>query len=86
MREESFRAGDLSDKAKKRGWREVEAWRERKFLRESLAEIWDDDPMIDESVFSVDDSDVTFYTETEDAEVEEELSDFDDEAFYDEED
>jgi hypothetical protein len=85
MREESFRAGDLSDKAKKRGWREVEAWRERKFLRESLAEIWDDDPMIDESVFSGDDSDVTFYTETEDAEVEEDLSDFDDEAFYDEE-
>jgi len=71
---------------KKRGWREVEAWREHKFLRESLAEIWDDDPLIDESVFSGDDSDAAFYTESEEIEVEDDLSDFEEEAFYDDED
>jgi hypothetical protein len=84
---EGFDTGDgKSARQKKRGWREVEAWRERKFLRESLAEIWDDDPLIDESVFSGDDSDVDFYSDSEDVEVEEDLSDYDDEGFYDEED
>ncbi len=71
---------------KRRGWREIEAWRERKFLRESLAEIWDDELLVDESMFSGDDEDVAFYTDSDNIEVEEDLSDFEDEAFYDDED
>lgn len=85
--EDSLHGGDLSHTQKKRGWREIEAWRERKFLRESLAEIWDDDPLIDETVFSGTESDAAFYTESEDVEVEDELAEFDeDEAFYEDED
>ena len=83
--EASVSEEDLSNRQKKRGWREVEAWRERKFLRESLAEIWDDDPSIDESVFSSSESDAAFYTDSEEIEVEEDLSDFEDETFYDDE-
>ncbi len=76
-----------SSGTKKRGWREVEAWRERKYLRETLAEIWDDDPMIDESVFTGSDSDEDLYTDSEEIEIEEDLSELDDdEAFYEEED
>lgn len=76
---------ELSQRQKKRGWREVEAWRERKYLRESLADIWDDEPNIDETVFSSSESDSAFYTDSEEIEVEEDLSDFDDESFYDDE-
>lgn len=83
--EGSISERELSQRQKKRGWREVEAWRERKYLRESLAEIWDDDPNIDESVFSSSESDAVFYTDSEEIEVEEDLSDFDDESFYDDE-
>lgn len=83
---ESDLHGDDSSPRKKRGWREIEAWRERKFLRESLAEIWDDDPTIDESMFTGSESDVAFYTDSGDVEVEEDLSEFDDEGFYEDED
>ena len=84
--EGSDNESDLSPRAKKRGWREIEAWKERKFLRESLAEIWDDDQEIDESLLSGDEAEVTFYSDSEEIEVEEDLSDFDDEDFYEDED
>lgn len=79
---------DEAPKGKKRGWREVEAWRERKYLRETLAEIWDDDPVIDESVFTGSDADQDLYTDSEEVEVEADLTDFDedDESYYEEED
>ena len=77
---------DGPTRQKKRGWREIEAWRERKFLRESLAEIWDEDLLVDESLFAGDETDVTIYTDSEDIEVEDELTDFGDEEFYEDED
>ena len=83
-REGSSSEQDLP-RQKKRGWREVEAWRERKFLRESLAEIWDEDPNIDESVLTGAESDDAFYTDSEDIEVEEDMDEFDDESYYDDE-
>jgi hypothetical protein len=76
----------VSGRQKKRGWREVEAWRERKSLRESLADIWDDDPLIVDSVFSGAESESGFYSDSEEIEVSNDLSEFDDEAFYDDED
>lgn len=83
-----FAALDAEDKGrrKRRGWREVEAWRERKSLREMLADIWDDDLMIDESVFSSAESEADLYTDFEDVEVEDDLLEYDDEAFFDDED
>ena len=79
-------AAQDGSRQKKRGWREVEAWRERKFLRESLAEIWDEEPDIDESLIKGDESDAAFYTDSEDIEVEDGPEDFEDESYYEDED
>lgn len=85
MRDASVQDGKGSVSDRKRGWRDIEAWRDRKFLRESLAEIWDDDLSVDETMLSGDDSDVRFYAESEDVDLEDDIEDFEDEGFYDDE-
>jgi hypothetical protein len=59
---------------KKRGWREIEALRERAELKEHLAEIWDDDIELDENVFGDCAEVVTMYRKSDVAAV-----DFEDE-------
>lgn len=70
---------------KARGWREIEALRERKFLEESLADVWDEDILIDESVFSDSERESIYYSDSEEVEIEDDMSDFDDEFYDDEE-
>ena len=84
-RDASVKDGEDAVRERKRGWRDIEAWRDRKFLRESLAEIWDDDLSVDESMLSGDDSDISFYAESEEVELEDDMDDFEDEGFYDDE-
>ena len=76
----------------KRGWREIEALRERKALKEMLAEIWDDDFDLDDSIFGEPAENASLYrkssgngvgeSEAEDDDLFDEDAEIDD--FYDE--
>jgi hypothetical protein len=47
--------------ARRSGWQEIEARRERAALKKMLAEIWDDDFELDEGILGETDEDARFY-------------------------
>lgn len=77
------------DSAPKRngGWREIEALREKRALRASLADVWDEDFDLDEEILAELDHTAEFFT-TQESDEEEEIFDDDEEAdeFFEEDD
>lgn len=78
--------GIQKDNIRKRGWRDIEALREKKRLRDDLLDIWDDDQDIDESEILGDEEAFEKYSDTEEIEVEDDPDDYDDDEIYDDED
>ena len=86
--------GQQETDQKKRGWREIEALRDKKLLRENLLDIWDDDWDIDEAEVLGDDYGVIMYADEEETadeddvefESDDDSDDFDDDEVYEEED
>ena len=70
----------VSEKSRKNGgWQEIEALRERAALKESLADVWDEDFDLDDEILAELDHKAEFFTQQDDVE-EEEAFDDDDEA------
>lgn len=75
------RKAELEDGQRKQPrWRQIEAMRERQELRRALADIWGDDPDLDESIFGIDDGEISYYVRPGTEEVEDEEIDLDEDG------
>lgn len=87
--------GSQNSTDKHRSWRQIEALREKKLLRDNLADIWDDDWELDEAEVLGEDYGVKIYADSDEVEEEDEeieldsdddSDDFDDDEIFDDED
>lgn len=86
--------GSQDSTDKHRNWRRIEALRDKKLLRDNLADIWDDDWDLDEAELLGEDFGVKMYSDSDDIEDGDELDlvsdddsdDFDDDEIYEDED
>lgn len=80
------KSGDGAGEAHRNGgWREIEALREKAALKESLADVWDEDFDLDEEILAELDHTAEFFTTQEDPEVEalEDGDDEEDDEYFD---
>ena len=80
------KSGEDSSGSANGSWQKIEALRERAALKESLADVWDEDFDLDEEILAELDHTAEFFTSQDDAE--EEIPDDDGEVdeFYEDED
>ena len=71
---------DASATKRNGGWREIEALREKRALRASLADVWDEDFDLDEEILAELDHTAEFFTTQESPEDEEAFDDDDEEV------
>jgi len=60
-------AGKNNEPRKNGGWREIEAMREKAALKETLADVWDEDFDLDEEILADLDHTAEFFTPQKDA-------------------
>lgn len=76
-------ASSGDEQPRKGGWQEIEARRERAALKESLADVWDEDFDLDDEVLAELDHNAEFFTSQNDEEEFDE--DAEDDEFFDDE-